>query len=110
MTSYNKVNGTYANNSYDLLTKVLRNEWEFDGLVMTDWFATGKNLGSHSQALTAGNDLIMPGGDGAEKAILNAVESGEISEKDVKRCAANVLKGVLSSRIYLAYKRSKEKR
>lgn len=110
MTSYNKVNGTYANNSYELLTKVLRNEWEFDGLVMTDWFATGKNLGSHSQALTAGNDLIMPGGDGAEKAILNAVESGEISEKDVKRCAANVLKGVLSSRIYLAYKRSKEKR
>lgn len=110
MTSYNKVNGIYANNSYDLLTKVLRNEWGFEGLVMTDWFATGKGLGSHSQALAAGNDLIMPGTEAAEKAILKAVEAGEISKDDVKRCAANVLKGVISSRIYLAYTRSKEKR
>ena len=110
MTSYNKVNGTYANNSYDLLTKVLRNEWGFDGTVMTDWFATGNKLGSHALALAAGNDLIMPGGNSAEKEILKAVETGEISETDVKRCAANVLKGILSSRIYQAYKKSKEKR
>ena len=62
MTSYNKVNGTYVNNSYELITKVLRNEWGFDGLVMTDWFATGKGLGSHCAAIEAGNDLIMPAG------------------------------------------------
>ena len=105
MTSYNKVNGTYANNSYDLLTKVLRNEWGFDGLVMTDWFATGNKLGSHALALSAGNDLIMPGGNGAEKEILKALEAGEISEKDVKRCASNVLRGILGSRIYQAYKK-----
>jgi len=110
MTSYNKVNGTYVNNSYDLLTKVLRNEWGFDGVVMTDWFATGNKLGSHALAISAGNDLIMPGGNGAEKEILKAVEAGEISEKDVKRCAANVLRGILSSRIYQAYKKSKNKR
>jgi len=110
MTSYNKVNGTYVNNSYDLLTKVLRNEWGFDGVVMTDWFATGNKLGSHALALAAGNDLIMPGGNGAEKEILKALEAGEINEKDVKRCAVNVLRGVLSSRIYQAYKKSKNKR
>jgi beta-glucosidase len=110
MTSYNKVNGNYVNNSYDLLTKVLRNEWGFDGVVMTDWFATGKGLGSHAAAIGAGNDLIMPGGNGAEKDILKAVEAGEISETDVKRCAVNVLRGILSSRIYQAYKKSKDKR
>ena len=110
MTSYNKVNGRYVNNSYDLLTKVLRNEWGFDGVVMTDWFATGNKLGNHALALAAGNDLIMPGGNGAEKEILKAVEAGEISETDVKRCAVNVLRGILSSRIYQAYKKSKDKR
>ena len=109
MTSYNKVNGQYVNNSYDLLTKVLRNEWGFDGVVMTDWFATGNKLGSHSLAISAGNDLIMPGGNGAEKDILKAVEAGEISETDVKRCAANVLRGILGSRIYQAYKKVRTK-
>ena len=105
MTSYNKVNGTYANNSYDLLSKVLRNEWGFDGLVMTDWFATGKGLGNHALALAAGNDLIMPGGEGAEREIMKAVASGLIQPQDVKRCAANVLRGILSSRIYQAFKK-----
>lgn len=90
--------------------KYLQNCGGFDGTVMTDWFATGNKLGSHALALAAGNDLIMPGGNSAEKEILKAVETGEISETDVKRCAANVLKGILSSRIYQAYKKSKEKR
>lgn len=108
MSSYNKVNGVYVNNSYDLLTKVLRNEWGFDGLVMTDWFATGKGLGSHALAIGAGNDLIMPGGSGAEKEILKAVEDGTIEEQDVRRCAANVLKGIMSSRIYQAFKKSQK--
>ena len=51
MSSYNKVNGEYVNNSYDLLTKVLRNEWGFGGLVMTDWYATGKGVGDHAKPL-----------------------------------------------------------
>ncbi|MDO4311527.1 MAG: glycoside hydrolase family 3 N-terminal domain-containing protein [Eubacteriales bacterium] len=105
MSSYNKVNGEYVNNSYDLLTKVLRNEWGFDGLVMTDWFATGKNRGSHVFAIEAGNDLIMPGSKGTVKEIIRAVDEGVIQEEDVKRCAANVLKGILSSRIYQGYRK-----
>lgn len=110
MSSYNKVNGIYVNNSYDLLTKVLRNEWGFSGLVMTDWFATGKGLGNHALALAAGNDLIMPGGMMAEKEIAKAVENGLIQPQDVRRCAANILKGILSSRIYHAYKKNEKKR
>ncbi len=109
MSSYNKVNGMYVTNSYDLLTKVLRNEWGFQGLVMTDWFATGKNVGSHVSAIGAGNDLIMPGSRAAVKEIVKAVEDGIIEAEDVKRCAANVLKGVLSSRIYQGYRRLREK-
>lgn len=103
MSSYNKVNGEYVNNSYDLLTKVLRNEWGFDGLVMTDWFATGKGLGDHAKAIAAGNDLLMPGGDGAVKAVTKAVQDGVITVTDVRRCAANVLHGIMSSRIYYAF-------
>ncbi len=108
MSSYNKVNGMYVNNSYDLLTKVLRNEWGFEGLVMTDWFATGKDVGSHVSAIGAGNDLIMPGSRAAVKEIVKAVEDGALEAEDVKRCAANVLKGVLSSRIYQGYRRLKK--
>lgn len=105
MSSYNKVNGTYVNNSYDLLTKVLRNEWGFDGLVMTDWFATGKGLGSHSRAIEAGNDLIMPGGKGAVRELKKKLRDGQLDQAALKRCAANVLKGITASRIYQAYRR-----
>ena len=105
MTSYNKVNGTYANNSYDLITKVLRNEWGFDGVVMTDWFATGKNVGSHSAAIEAGNDLIMPGGKGVVRELKKKLKTGELDKTSLRRCAANVIRGITGSRIYQAYRR-----
>ena len=105
MTSYNKVNGAYANNSYDLLTKVLRNEWGFDGVVMTDWFATGKDVGSHSAAIEAGNDLIMPGGKGAVRELRQKLKSGELDRTALIKCAANVIRGITGSRIYQAYRR-----
>ena len=103
MTSYNKVNGVYAPNSYDLCTKVLRNEWGFDGVVMTDWFSTNKGLGSNPQCMAAGNDMIMPGGSYFKKDIIAGVRSGEISEEDVRRCCANVVKSILNSAIQKEY-------
>lgn len=109
MTSYNKVNGTYTNSSYDLLTKVLRNEWGFDGIVMTDWFATGKGVGSHSDAIEAGNDLIMPGGKGAAGELKKRLRAGELDTKALKRCAANVIRGITGSRIYQAYRKMEKK-
>lgn len=97
MTSYNKINGVYAANSHDICTKALRNEWGFEGVVMTDWFSTNKGLASNAIAMKAGNDLIMPGGGSFKKEILQGVKSGLIAEEDVRRCCANVVKSVLNS-------------
>ena len=97
MTSYNKVNGIYSPNSHDLCTKVLRNEWGFDGVVMTDWFSTNKGQASNAICMKAGNDMIMPGGGSFKKEILQGVKSGLISEADVRRCCANVLKSIFDS-------------
>lgn len=105
MSSYNKVNGTYVNNSYDLLTKVLRNEWGFSGLVMTDWFATGNDLGRHDKAIEAGNDLIMPGGKNVVRELRKKAGNGELDAAALHRCAANVIRGITESRIYQAFRK-----
>ena len=97
MTSYNKINGVYASNCHDICTKVLRNEWGFDGVVMTDWFSTNKGQASNALAMCSGNDLIMPGGGSFKKEILKGVKSGQISEEDVRRCCGNVLKAIFNS-------------
>jgi len=97
MTSYNKVNGIYSPNSHDLCTKVLRNEWGFDGVVMTDWFSTNKGQGNNALAMKAGNDLIMPGTGGNKKEILAGIKNHQISQKDLRRCCGNVIKAIFDS-------------
>lgn len=97
MTSYNKINGVYAANCHDTCTKVLRNEWGFDGVVMTDWFSTNKGQASSAIAMKAGNDLIMPGGGNFKKDILQGVRNGVVAEEDVRRCCANVIRSILNS-------------
>lgn len=97
MTSYNMVNGVYTPNSYDLCTKVLRCEWGFDGLVMSDWNSTDKC--SHAAAIQAGNDLIMPGNARVRKALLAALKSGELAKTDLSRSAARVLKLIFDSAV-----------
>ena len=105
MSSYNKVNGVYTPNSYDLLTKVLRCEWGFEGLVMTDWLSTGKDLADEARALAAGNDLIMPGMNRSRKVILSALKGGTLSKEEVRLCASRVLQGICSSQIYPLWKK-----
>ena len=97
MTSYNKINGVYAPNSHDLCTKVLRNEWGFDGVVMTDWFSTNKGQASNALCMKAGNDLIMPGGSYHKKALLKEIKDGVATEEDLRRCCANVVKSIFAS-------------
>ena len=103
MTSYNKVNGVYAPNSHDLCTKVLRNEWGFDGVVMTDWFSTGKGKADDALALKAGNDLLMPGTLTSKKRILNGIRSGQITEENLRRCCRNVIRAIMNSTIQREY-------
>ncbi len=103
MTSYNRLNGVYTANSRDLCTKLLRGEWGFDGVVMTDWFSTGRGRGDPALAMWAGNDLIMPGTGAARTAILRGVQKGKISMADVARCCGNVVRAILDSETQREY-------
>lgn len=97
MTSYNLLNGNYTANDNDLLTKALRNEWGFDGVVMTDWESTGKNLANNGLAMSAGNDMIMSGGKYYKKEILRELKKGTIKEEDIRRCCANIVRQIFES-------------
>jgi beta-glucosidase len=88
MCSYNRLNGVYASQNAWLLTEVLREEWGFDGLVVSDWGAVHDRVA----ALVAGLDLAMPMDWGAgEAAILAAVRSGELDQSLVDRSVRRIL-------------------
>lgn len=99
MSSYNRINGIYAPNNHDLLTDILRCEWGFDGLVMTDWGSCETGRGAPALCAPAGNDLVMPGSEVDRTAILEAVENGAIDQKIVRQCACRVLRIILESGI-----------
>lgn len=103
MTSYNRVNGVYTPNSYDLCTRVLRNEWGFEGVVMTDWFSTGGDKADTALCMKAGNDLIMPGGGSYRRELLKGLKDGRITQEELRRCCANVVKAILDSAIQREY-------
>ena len=88
MTAYNRINGPYAADAQWLLQDVLRDEWNFDGLVMSDWFG----LHSTAQGVIAGCDLEMPGPTlHRGQKLLDAVAAGEVSAEAVATCARRVL-------------------
>lgn len=91
MTAYNRINGEFASTNYDLLMGVLRGEWEYDGIVMTDW-NTCADATKHTHA---GNDLIMPGRF-AQK-ITDAINEGAITKADAQLCAKRILNLILKS-------------
>ena len=103
MTSYNRLNGVYTPNSHDLCTRVLRCEWGFEGVVMTDWFSTNKGQASSALAIRAGNDLIMPGGGSFKKDILQGLKDGRLRREDLIRCCGNVVKSIFDSETQREY-------
>jgi beta-glucosidase len=98
MTSYNLLNGTYTANSHDLCTKLLRCEWGFNGVVMTDWSATGKGMADNGAAIKSGNDLIMPGGKAFFKRLKEDLQAGAVTEEELNLACANVLEAIANSR------------
>lgn len=99
MSSYNKINGTYTSESQDLLTTILRKDWGYKGLVMTDWFG-GKDAVAQ---MKAGNDLLMPGTAMQQKALLEAVKNNTLSMTDLDRNVENVLNLILKGPGYAHY-------
>ncbi|MGN1054806.1 MAG: glycoside hydrolase family 3 N-terminal domain-containing protein, partial [Erysipelotrichaceae bacterium] len=88
MCSYNKINGTYSSDNKWLLTNKLRNEWGFDGIVITDWGA----LNDHIEAIRAGLDLNMPGGsDYMYQSVLKAIKDKRLDIEDVDKCVRRIL-------------------
>lgn len=89
MCSYNRLNGTYLSENKRMLTDVLRNEWGFKGIVVSDWGAVNKRV----DGIKAGLDLEMPGNKGInDRHIVAAVKSGELSESDLDKVAYRMIK------------------
>lgn len=120
MTSYNLLNGVHTANRYDMLTSAARDEWGFDGIVMTDWGTTGSMSlfntqpkypsSSAAMCIQAGNDLIMPGTKEDIEEIVKAVReggihaeglrNGSLSLGDLQFCAGNILRLCMQTSCY----------
>ena len=93
MSSYNLINGVHAANSKDLCTRIAREEWGFDGVIMSDWNTTVPEDGSIPWVcVAAGNDIIMPGNPDDDKNIRDAYKEGKLTEKEIRLCANRILK------------------
>ena len=118
MTSYNLVNGEHAANKYDTVTSMLRDEWGFEGFVMTDWGTTG-GMGFFGEeppkrkypdadaagCIKAGNDMTQPGGEHDLASIINSVDAREgevrypITKAELQLCAYRILKVIMKCEI-----------
>lgn len=100
MTSFNMVNGIYTGNDFDLCTAILRGEWGFDGIVMTDWWSASYNY----KAVSAGNDALMPWdsrlGPKTVREIVEALNNGSITLGQIQRNVYNIVRIAMRSRSF----------
>lgn len=95
MSAYNLINGVHAANSADLCTTAAREEWGFEGVIMSDWNTTVPEDGSVPwRCAAAGNDIIMPGNEKDYEDICKAYEQGRLSEEAIRRSAGRVIRMV----------------
>ena len=102
MTSYNYINGIYTSESKDLVQTILRDEWGYEGTVMTDWFG-GKD---GAKQMWAGNDMLQPGKKEQFDSIVAGVKSGKLDEADLDRNVKRVLNLVEKSPRFQGYQYS----
>jgi Beta-glucosidase-related glycosidases len=101
MCAYNKINGTFCSDNKQLLNSILREEWGFKGLVVTDWGAMGDRI----EGFQAGCDLSMPGGASyQEKEVFEAVKEGKLKEDDINKCVNRILEIVFHGREVISKK------
>ena len=114
MSSYNKLNGVYTSDSKDLLTEVLRNEWGYKGIVMTDWFGgfpgfesiRDGGISDVVKQMNAGNDLLMPGIPAQKKVLLEALNTGKLSQEVANTNVRRILEYVFKTPTFAKYKYS----
>ena len=103
MSAYNKVNGEFAQGNKDLLTDILRKDWGFKGIVMTDWIGKRKGLLTTTE-VTAGNDLMMPGYAEQAEDIVKGVKDGTVKIEDVDRNVRRMLEYIVKTPRFRGYK------
>lgn len=102
MSSYNRLNGPFTQESHDLLTRILRDDWGFNGMVMTDWTGPRNTVAQ----IMAGNDLMEPGYTEQTDELVAAVKAGKLSEEDLDICVRRVLQFIVRTPGFMSYKRS----
>ena len=99
MTSFNKINGSFSGGSHDLCTHILREEWGFEGAVVTDWGDMDMVVDG-ADAVAAGNDIVMPGGPPVIRQILKGYEEGRVTREELEQAVLHLL--IMIKRIRLA--------
>jgi beta-glucosidase len=102
MSSYNKINGEFSMCNHDLLTKILRDDWGFKGIVMSDWIGIRKGLPTVKE-VQAGNDLLEPGQPAQVKEIIDGVKNGKLDMKDVDRNVRRMLEYIVKTPSFNKY-------
>ena len=102
MASYNKVNGQFSMGNHDLLTKILREDWGFKGIVMTDWIGIRDGLPTITE-VQAGNDLMEPGQPAQVQEIIAGVKSGKLNMADVDRNVRRMLEYIVKTPSFRQY-------
>ena len=113
MSAYNKINGVYASANEDLLTTVLRDEWDYKGIVMTDWFGGYPGFESIQDSVSdvvaqieAGNDLLMPGAEKQKAALVKALKEGKVNEEAINTSLKRILAYIIETPTFKGYKYS----
>ena len=102
MASYNKVNGQFSMGNLDLLTKILREDWGYKGIVMTDWIGIRDGLPTITE-VQAGNDLMEPGQPAQVQEIIDGVKNGKLAIADVDRNVRRMLEYIVKTPSFRKY-------